>query len=163
VLAQIFFQQRLTDLMLLGSLKEELQHCQRLNLAVQQLLRAWSAASARRNAAVLLDQAAMPWFAELNRSLKDPRLDDAAFKERIRASTAQLRQLAREILARARADNADLSDCPLPSILGENMTSPPASAESGAMLFAALPVDARKPRLPNFTERSSPVAPRGRP
>ncbi|MCR8958050.1 NAD(P)/FAD-dependent oxidoreductase [Variovorax sp. S2] len=163
VLSQIFFQQRLTDLMLLGSLKEELQHCQRLNLAVQQLLRAWSAASARRNAPVLLDQAAMPWFAELNRSLKDPRLDDAGFKARIRASTAQLRQLAREILERARADNTDLGDCPLPSLLEENMSSPPARAESGAMLFAALPVDHREPRLPNFTERSSPVAPRARP
>ncbi|BEP64033.1 tryptophan 7-halogenase [Variovorax sp. V213] len=163
VLSQIFFQQRLTDLMLLGSLKEELQHCQRLNLAVQQLLRAWSAASPRRNAPVMLDQAAMPWFAELNRSLKDPRLDDAAFKARIRASTFQLRQLAGEILARARADNAALAGCNLPAILEETMATPPADAPAGAMLFAAPPVDIRKPGLPNFTERSSPVAPLGRP
>jgi flavin-dependent dehydrogenase len=163
VLAQIFFQQRLTDLMLLGSLKEELQHCQRLNLAVQQLLRAWSAASARRNAAVMLDQAAMPWFAELNRSLKDPRQGDAGFKARIRASASQLRQLAREILERARADNADLSGCSLPSILEEILALPPASVPGGAMLFAAIPDDSRKPHLPNFTERSSPVASRGRP
>lgn len=163
VLSQIFFQQRLTDLMLLGSLKEELQHCQRLNLAVQQLLRSWSAASARRNAPVMLDQAAMPWFAELNRSLKDPRMGDAAFKARIRASAAQLRQLAGEILARARADNADLGGCALPSLLEENIAGLPAGAQDGAMLFAALPEDSRKPRLPNFTERSSPVAPRARP
>ena len=163
VLSQIFFQQRLTDLMLLGSLKEELQHCQRLNLAVQQLLRAWSAASARRNAPVMLDQAAMPWFAELNRSLKDPRLDDAGFRARIRASTAQLRQLAGEILERARADHADLGGCALPSILEENIAAVPASVQGGAMLFAELPVDIRKLRLPNFTGRSSPVAPGGRP
>jgi len=163
VLSQIFFQQRLTDLMLLGSLKDELQHCQRLNLAVQQLLRSWSAASARRNAPVMLDQAAMPWFAELNRSLKDPRLGDAAFRARIRASAAQLRRLAGEILARARADNADLGDCALPSLLEENIAGLPAGAQAGAMLFAALPDDSRTRRLPNFTERSSPVAPRARP
>ena len=163
VLSQIFFQQRLTDLVLLGSLKDELQHCQRLNLAVQQLLRSWSAASARRNAPVMLDQAAMPWFAELNRSLKDPRLGDAAFRARIRASAVQLRQLAGEILARARSDNADLGACGLPSLLEENIAGLPAGAQDGAMLFAALPEDSRKPRLPNFTERSSPVAPRARP
>lgn len=139
VLSQIFFQQRLTDLMLLGSLKEELQHCQRLNVAVQQTLRAWSAASRRRNAPVMLDQAAMPWFAELNRSLKDPRLDAAAFKSRIRASTFQLRQLAGEILDRARADNAALADCTLPAILEENMATPPAQASAGPLLFAAPP------------------------
>jgi hypothetical protein len=34
VLSQIFFQQRLTDLHALGALKGELQHCQRLNVAV---------------------------------------------------------------------------------------------------------------------------------
>lgn len=163
VLSQIFFQQRLTDLMLLGSLKDELQHCQRLNLAVQQMLRSWSAASARRNAAVMLDQAAMPWFAELNRSLKDPRLGDAEFRARIRASAAQLRQLAGEILARAQADNADLRGCALPALLGEDIAGLPAGVQAGAMLFAALPDDSRKARLPNFTERSSPVAPRARP
>ena len=139
VLSQIFFQQRLTDLMLLGSVKEELQHCQRLNLAVQQLLRAWSAACPRRNAAVMLDQAAMPWFAELNRSLKDPRLDDAAFKARLRASTFQLRQLAAEILARARADNAELDGCTLPDVLEEQMATPAVDAPAGPLLFAPPP------------------------
>ncbi|MDH6592316.1 flavin-dependent dehydrogenase [Variovorax sp. TBS-050B] len=140
VLSQIFFQQRLTDLMLLGSLKEELQHCQRLNVAVQQLLRAWSAASAKRNVAVMLDQAAMPWFAELNRSLKDPRLDDAAFKARIRTSTAQLRQLAQEILDRARADGADLADCAVPAMLAQRMGTPSTALPAGAMLFAPAPL-----------------------
>ena len=52
------------------------------------------------NPAVMLDQADLPWFAELNRSLLDP-LDEAAFRERIRFSTRQMRSLAAEI-ARAR-------------------------------------------------------------
>lgn len=140
VLSQIFFQQRLTDLHALGGLKSEMQHCQRLNVAVQTLLRHWSAASDRANPAVMLDQAAMPWFAELNRSLKDT-LDDAAFRARIRASTVQLRQLAGEILARARAADANVDAGDLPSLLAENLDLPPAAVGQGAMLFAANPVD----------------------
>jgi flavin-dependent dehydrogenase len=140
VLSQIFFQQRLTDLHALGGLKGELQHCQRLNLAVQTLLRNWSAASARANPAVMLDQAAMPWFAELNRSLKDT-LDDAAFRARIRASTVQLRQLAGEILERARLADADVDATKLSALLAENLDLPPAAVGQGAMLFAAAPVD----------------------
>ncbi len=140
VLSQIFFQQRLTDLHALGSLKREMHHCQRLNLAVQTLLRHWSAASARANPAVMLDQAAMPWFAELNRSLKDT-LDDAGFRERIRASTVQLRQLAGEILERARAADANVDAGELPELLAQDLQLPPAAAGQGAMLFAAAPVD----------------------
>ncbi|MGJ7614200.1 MULTISPECIES: NAD(P)/FAD-dependent oxidoreductase [unclassified Variovorax] len=140
VLSQIFFQQRLTDLHALGGLKSEMQHCQRLNVAVQTLLRHWSAASERANPAVMLDQAAMPWFAELNRSLKDT-LDDAAFRARIRASTVQLRQLAGEILARARAADANVDAGDLPSLLAEKIDIPPVAVGQGAMLFAANPVD----------------------
>jgi flavin-dependent dehydrogenase len=140
VLSQIFFQQRLTDLHALGGLKGELQHCQRLNLEVQALLRNWSAASARANPAVMLDQAAMPWFAELNRSLKDT-LDEAAFRARIRASTVQLRQLAGEILERARAADTNVDAAQLSALLAENLDLPPAAVGQDAMLFAAAPVD----------------------
>jgi flavin-dependent dehydrogenase len=140
VLSQIFFQQRLTDLHALGGLKGELQHCQRLNVAVQTLLRNWSAASERANPAVMLDQAAMPWFAELNRSLNDT-LDDAAFRARIRASTVQLRQLATEILERARTADADVDAAGLSALLAENLDLPPAAVGRGAMLFAVSPVD----------------------
>lgn len=96
VLAQFFFQDRLTDLPALSALKEELAYCQQLNLAVQAFFRDWSVLSHRRNAPVMLDQAALPWFAELNRSLQD-RHDDAGFRERLRESTRQLRDLATEI------------------------------------------------------------------
>ena len=76
VLSQLFFHDRLCDLALLGSLRDELVHCQQLNVAMQAFLRAWSAVSDKRNPAAMLDQAALPWFAELNASLNDP-LDDA--------------------------------------------------------------------------------------
>jgi hypothetical protein len=90
----------LTDLAALGALRDELAHCQQLNVAVQDFLRAWSGVSAKRNPAVMLDQASLPWFAELNRSLLD-RLGDGAFRERIRFSTRQMRALAEEIAERA--------------------------------------------------------------
>jgi hypothetical protein len=56
---------------------------------------------------MLLDQARLEWFAELNRGLRDP-LDDEAFKVRIRQTTLQLRQLAREIIAAAGAQHPGL-------------------------------------------------------
>jgi len=56
---------------------------------------------------VLLDQVHLDWFAELNRGLRDE-LDDEAFKARIRATTRQLQQLAREIVASACAQHPGL-------------------------------------------------------
>jgi hypothetical protein len=141
VLAQFFFQRRLADLAALSTLRAELAHCQALNVAVQALLRRWSAArpaAERSNAAVMHDQAALPWFSELNRSLNDT-LDDAAFGERIRHSTRQMRALAAEILARARSRDAVES----PELSALLLQEPPAvsadaTAEASPMLFAAV-------------------------
>ena len=107
VLAQFFFHNRLADLSSLAALRTELGQCQALNLAVQAFLRHWSTHSRQRNPAVMLDQAEMPWFAELNRSLNDT-LDTPAFAERIRDSHARLHALAAEILARALAEHPGL-------------------------------------------------------
>jgi flavin-dependent dehydrogenase len=136
VLSQIFFQQRLTDLGLLGSLRDELQHCQRLNFAMQDFLRAWSGVSHKRNPAAMLDQAALPWFAELNRSLND-RLDDEAFKVRVRTSAAQLRALASEIIGRTTRNHPGLGSEALRALLAENTTAPPPDAWHATMLFGA--------------------------
>ena len=102
ILSQFFFQGRIADLAALSALRDELAHCQALNVEVQALLRAWSAArpaDSRANPAVMLDQAALPWFSDLNRSLND-HLDDTAFRQRIRDSTRQMRSLAAEIADR---------------------------------------------------------------
>jgi len=107
VLAQLFFQNRLADLAALSHLREELARCQSLNVAVQRFFRDWSALSRRRNPPVMLDQAAMPWFAELNRSLQD-RLDDAAFRQRIRQASERLHALAAELLERALGEHPAL-------------------------------------------------------
>lgn len=132
VLAQFFFQRRLTDLTALGSLHDELAQCQQLNLAVQAFLREWSLVSEKRNPAVMLDQASLPWFAELNRSLNDT-LDDAQFRARVRASTGQLRTLAAEMLARACGEHPDLDGGGLRALLAGG---PVRRARAEAMLAA---------------------------
>ena len=116
VLAQFFFQNRLTDLGALSALRDELAHCQKLNLAVQTFLREWSTFSEKKNPAVMLDQASLPWFAELNRSLNDT-LDDGQFRARIRASTVQLNVLATEMLERVCVEHPDLDGRALRALL----------------------------------------------
>jgi flavin-dependent dehydrogenase len=132
VLAQFFFQRRLTDLAALGALRDELALCQKLNLAAQAFLRAWSLLSAKRNPPVMLDQAALPWFAELNRGLNDT-LDDAQFRARVRASTEQLRVLAAEMLARACGEHPALDGAALRALLAGG----PARRAGAAPLLAA--------------------------
>ena len=100
VLCPLFMQQRLTDLRALSALREELACCQRLNVQVQRLLRAWGPVARKRNGPRMLDQAALPWFAALNASLNE-RLDDAGFRRRIRDNAQMLRELAAEIADRA--------------------------------------------------------------
>ncbi len=107
VLAPMFFQGRLTDLASLSHLRDELAGCQTMNQAVQDFLRAWCAVSAKRNPAQMLDQASVPWFVELNRSLEDT-LDDNAFRSQLRASARRLRALATEIAERGCSDHPGL-------------------------------------------------------
>ena len=137
VLSQLFFQNRLADLAAMSRLRDELAHCQKLNIAVQDFMRAWSVVSKKRNPAVMLDQAALPWFAELNRGLMDT-LDDAAFDARLQKSTGQLRSLAGEMLARACAEHPGLDGNALRALLDDVQCANPAVANPvpETMLFA---------------------------
>jgi len=118
VLAPLFFDSRLTDLSLLSHLRDELLQCQRLNVAVQDYLRAWGEVSERRNLSVMLDQASVPWFAELNRSLLDT-LDDDAFRSRLRLAALRLRTLATQTLQRGSDEHASLDGTALRSAIDE--------------------------------------------
>ena len=135
VLAPMFFQGRLADLASLSHLREELAGCQKLNQAVQDYLRAWCRVSAKRNPAQMLDQAAVPWFAELNRSLTDV-LDDEGFRTRLRDASRRLRALATEILARGGSEHPALDGEALGAAIGA--AGGPIAADQ-AMLFPALP------------------------
>jgi hypothetical protein len=111
VLCQLFFQRRLTDTANISRLSTQLGHAKALNQAMQDFMRAWSVLSPKRNDAVMLDQASLPWFAELNRGLRDE-LDEEGFRARIIENVALLDTLAREIVARAvqRCPQVDASE-----------------------------------------------------
>lgn len=100
VMCQLFFQDRLTDVVLMGRMQKTLAKVQQLNAAVQDFLRAWSAVTKQHNPARMLDQSRLGWFAELNRGLID-RLDADSFNGRIESMLARLDDLAVEIVARA--------------------------------------------------------------
>lgn len=117
VLSQLFFQGRLTDLASLGHLRDALMDCQRLNTAVQRFLREWGQVSERRNERQLLDQASVPWFVDLNRSLNDT-LDEAAFRQRIREAAERLKALALQLVAEARRDHPQLDTREIEAAVG---------------------------------------------
>jgi len=132
VLCQLYFQNRLTDLPALARLREELTLTLELNAAMQKLMREWSRVSEKRNAATLLDQAKLEWFAELNRGLGD-QLDDAGFKARLRQTTSQLKSLAAETVLMALADHPHLDTAAVRALLGDDL-----SRLAGNLLFPAL-------------------------
>jgi len=118
VLCQFFFQQRLTDVALFARLGPQLEECAALNRDVQILLRRAAGTSVGTNAASMIDQQKLPWFAELNRGLRDC-LDTTALEQRVVESTSMLRSLAAEILARVRAlGSTPIHDLPALAALG---------------------------------------------
>jgi flavin-dependent dehydrogenase len=136
VLAQLYFQRRLTDVPGIASLRQEFLSLQQVNREVQRLLRAWAEGSLASNPAQLIDQASLPWFAELNRSLGDT-LDREAFIARLRANHVLLLSLAAEILERARPFVPASASDPLEKLLREAKTLPASSAQPGPLLPAA--------------------------
>lgn len=113
LLAPLFFSGRIADVGAFDRLRGPLQEGRRLNEAMQPLLREWGerndAAGLGEGGARLLDQFRIGWFRELNRGLADE-LDDAAFDARMAANVERMRELAAEILARARADHPGIGD-----------------------------------------------------
>lgn len=116
VLAQLFFAGRLADMAALSHLRGELDSCRKLNVEVQAFLRDWGRVSQRRNPPVMLDQASLPWFAELNRSLEDA-LDDDAFRLRMQQAEQRLRALALELLERASGEHPTLDGSRLRTLI----------------------------------------------
>jgi flavin-dependent dehydrogenase len=98
VMCQLYYQGKLTDVAAMGRLQQPLVAVQKLNIAIQTFLRQWDTAGRVSDAPCMLDQASLPWFAELNRSLTDA-LDADAFMQRMHANLAQIDTLALQIVA----------------------------------------------------------------
>jgi len=112
VLAKLYFNHSLTDLAALSQLRDELGTMQQLNVAMQGFVRGLCQHSRKRNQPIMLDQASLPWFVELNRALTD-RSEGAAFGQVLRAANLQLRTLATQILDRSCADHPAMDGRPL--------------------------------------------------
>ncbi len=132
VMCQLFFQNKLCDVSAMGRLQQPLEAVQKLNVAVQGFLRTWDAAGRTPDAARMLDQATLPWFAELNRGLNDT-LDAAQFSERLRLNLAQLDALALQIVAHAHATHPALDDSAIRATLSN--TARGDDAAPGYLLF----------------------------
>jgi flavin-dependent dehydrogenase len=124
ILCQIFYQRRLTDLINIGRLSVPLQHCKALNFAMQKFMREWSVLSPKRNARVLFDQAALPWFWELNRGLSDS-LDEQGFRTRIKEGAVLLNTLAKQIVARACAICPEVNAAEVTALLQDAAAAEP--------------------------------------
>ena len=107
LMCQLFFQNKLTDIITMGRMGRNFVAVEKLNIAVQLFLRKWSEVSERSNPAQMLDQSRLAWFAELNRGLAD-QLDDASFKVRIDEMFTQLDAMAVEIVTHATAKYPEL-------------------------------------------------------
>ena len=93
------------DIDSMGHLRDVLLSCQRLNLAVQKLLNDWGRVSARRNPPVMLDQASVPWFVELNRSLLRDEEEKAKIQKELTRLTERLSKINEELARRMQARN----------------------------------------------------------
>ena len=130
VMCQLFFQNRLTDVVAMGRMQKTLANVQQLNITMQLFLREWSAVSKQHNPAQMLDQARLGWFAEMNRGLTDS-LDDFGFKERMDEMLTQLDVLAQEIVARATAAYPSLDGSKVLTFVNQD-----GRREAVSMLFA---------------------------
>jgi flavin-dependent dehydrogenase len=100
VLCQLVFQNRLTDIALLGELRAELERAQQLNRRLQAFFRSWHAHSRKRNGRIMLDQRELDWFVTMNRGLHDV-LTPSGVAARLRANIATMHALAAAIGRRA--------------------------------------------------------------
>ena len=120
ILCQLVFQNRLTDINLLGDVQAELLDAARLNVDMQAFFRRWADVSLRPNEAVMLDQQDLAWFVGMNASLHDE-LSDAEVRERLRGNVALMAELSATIVARA------LTACPTLDAAGLGCEPSPAT------------------------------------
>ncbi len=125
LLAPLFYAGRTTDVAMLGRLRPVLDRGSSLNIAMQALLRDWSArnAGAAQAPGRMLDQFHIPWFRAMNAALGDI-LDDDAFAARIAGNVDRMAWLAAEIAGHAQAAHPEVDDGALRALLGASSPAP---------------------------------------
>ncbi len=122
IMCQLFFQNKLIDVSCMARMRNKLASIQIINSEMQSFLRSWNLVSAKRNLPQMLDQANLPWFAKLNKELRDD-LDDAQFNARIDAQLLQLHELAAEIIITAQRDYPTLDASSLVKLIDPTVYS----------------------------------------
>ncbi len=136
VMCQLFFQNKLIDVTCMARMRSKLAAIQTINSEMQSFFRAWNAVSAKRNPPQMLDQASLPWFAQLNKELRDD-LTDAQFATRIDEQLMQLQALAAEIVVVSRKDYPELDPQVLIGLLDPEVYAR-AQGRRAQYLFGAL-------------------------
>jgi flavin-dependent dehydrogenase len=116
VMCQLFFQNKLIDVSCMARMRAKLANIQDVNREMQLYLRAWNVVSAKRNLPRMLDQASLPWFAQLNKELRDE-LNNTQFLERMDKQLLQLHELAAEIIVTSLRDYPTLDAQPLRALI----------------------------------------------
>ncbi|HQV72946.1 MAG: tryptophan 7-halogenase [Dokdonella sp.] len=114
VLCPLVFQNRLTDIALLGEVQNDFIEASRLNLDMQAFFRRWAQARIADNRPLMLDQQELGWFVAMNASLRDE-LSTAEVRERLHGNVGLLRDLSATIVARAHIACPSLDAAGLPS------------------------------------------------
>ena len=125
VMCQLFFQNKLVDVQTMARLQPDLAWSHRLNVAVQDFLRAWGEVDDGARPRRMLDQARLGWFAEMNRGLADP-LDEAQFKARLETNLQLLHQLAAQLMDKALLTHPQLPTNALRAAMAERPATPAA-------------------------------------
>jgi flavin-dependent dehydrogenase len=116
IMCQLFFQNKLIDVSCMARMRNKLAAIQTINSEMQLYLRRWNLISEKHNLPQMLDQASLPWFAELNKELRDD-LTDAQFMQRIDQQLLQLHALASEIVTVSQRDYPSLDASALIALL----------------------------------------------
>jgi flavin-dependent dehydrogenase len=135
IMCQLFFQNKLIDVSCMARMRSRLAAIQVINVEMQLFLRAWNLVSAKRNPPQMLDQASLPWFAQLNKELRDD-LSDEQFVARIDQQLLQLQCLAAEIVVVSRRDYPTLDASALVGLLDHEVFAR-AQGRSVQFLFGA--------------------------
>ena len=136
IMCQLFFQNKLIDVSCMARMRVKLAAIQAINTEMQLFFRAWNLVSAKRNPPQMLDQANLPWFAQLNKELRDD-LSDAQFATRIDEQLLQLHALAAEIVVASRKDYPALDATALLKLLSPQAYAT-AQGRGAQYLFGAL-------------------------
>jgi flavin-dependent dehydrogenase len=116
VMCQLFFQNKLIDVSTMARMRGKLANIQKINQEMQAFLLSWHEVSEQRNPPKMLDQASLPWFAKLNKGLRDELTHDE-FLQRMDDNLKQLDSLASEIVLTALRDYPSLDAQALLSLI----------------------------------------------